>query len=149
MEYLFSQWKCKQRREKMKIFREQTDPTQLNAARNACPTTDGESCRLRSRHVGVVTCTPLSPPGPLQPVTRPASQGSPGPREADGDLMGFASQFKAPAGLGDDSSRALRRLESVPLRSPLTLLTEAQPTGTPLTEPRVSPSDHQRPSWRG
>lgn len=35
MQYLLSQWKCKHWWEMMEIFREQTDPTQLNAARES------------------------------------------------------------------------------------------------------------------
>ena len=42
MQYLFSQWKGKQWQEKMKIFREETDQTQLNASRNAGLTRTGQ-----------------------------------------------------------------------------------------------------------
>lgn len=101
MQYLFSQWKCKPWREKMKIFREQTDPTQLNTPRNVCFTMEGESCRLHGRRDGIchIHLTAPRPHVPFQPITKHTSQGSQGLTEAHTDLIKFIVQFKGFAGM--------------------------------------------------
>lgn len=101
MQYLFSQQKCKQWREKMEIFREQTDPTHFNAPRNACLTVEGRSCGLRCRCDGMWHID-LPPRVPLQPLTTHTIRGSPGLREADKDLVKFLLPCKGLAGVSDD-----------------------------------------------
>lgn len=90
----------------MKIFREQTDPTQLNAPRNACLTVEGWSCRLH--RIRDDMCHIYLPPQvPLQPITKRTIRGSPGLREVDKDPIKFPLQFKGFAGMSGDSSQVI------------------------------------------
>lgn len=150
MQYLFSQQKCKRWREKMKIFREQTDPTQLNAPRNACLTGEGWSRGLRCRRDGMCHIY-LPPQVPLQPITEHTIRGSPGLREADKNLVEFLLQFKGFAGRSGDNSQVISvscllsvgitfsSARSMSLSFFPILLTEKRPTVTTLMEPWVSP----------
>lgn len=112
MQYLFSQWKCKQWLEKMKIFREQTDPTQLNAPRNARHTQKGERwwASLHPQwHVSLMPECPQAPSGkrPSNPSPKCTVWGTPGLLGASTDLIKFRLEFKGFGGMRDDNFQVI------------------------------------------
>ena len=100
MQYLFSQRKGKQWKEKMKIFRKETNQIWWNASRNASLGRKGQDWQASShmwQHVSHITACPLPkmlprPPTPL--IVKHNFRGNPQLTDTDKDPIKFGLQFK-------------------------------------------------------
>lgn len=100
MQYLFSQWKGKQWKEKMKIFRKETNQIRWNASRNASLGRKGQDWQASLhmwQHVSHITACPLpkmlpTPPTPI--IVKHNFRGNPQLTETDKDPIKLGLQFK-------------------------------------------------------
>ena len=100
MQYLFSQWKGKQWKEKMKIFRKETNQIRWNASRNASLGRKGQDWQASLhmwQHMSHITACPLPKmlPPPLTPlIVKHNFRGNPQLTETDKDPIKLGLQFK-------------------------------------------------------